>query len=219
VSRSRFRLHARRYSTQAYVLSLRATRLDPDNAEALAIYGHLCSFLTRDFNTALHCFERALRLNPNLGLAWTLRAATHCYVGEPEAALACLDRYRELAPFDPYFGFFETIYANAYTLSGAYEEAVQVGRRAVRANPDFVNGYKALLAALGHLGRTDEAAHYRALLASREPDFSIERFVETYPFQRDVDRQRYAEGLRLAGVPESEAAPARTPFGLKPGRR
>ena len=204
-------------STQASILSLRAIRLDPDNAEALAIYGHLCSFLNRDFSTALYYFERALRLNPNLGLAWALSAATHCYVGAPEAALACLDRYREHAPFDPYFGFFETIYTNAYTLVGAYEQAVRVGRRVMRANPDFVNGYKALLASLGHLGQIGEAARYRGLLASREPDFSIERFVKTYPFRRDADRQRYAEGLRLAGVRESEAAPARTSSGLKPG--
>jgi len=146
-------------------------------------------------------------LNPNLGLAWALNAATHCYIGQPGTAIACLNRYKELAPFDPYFGFFEAIYTKGYTLSGSYEQAVQVGRRVVRANPDFVNGYKALIASLGHLGRFEEAAHYRGLLARREPDFSIEHFVKAYPFQQDADRDRYAEGLRLAGVPENETVP------------
>ena len=199
---------------RAHELSLRAIRLDPNNAEALAIYGHLCSYLNRDFDAALHYFDRALKLNPSLGLAWTLSAATFCYIGEPETALARLDHYRELAPFDPYLSFFETIYPNAHMLSGNYEQAIKVGRRTVRANPEFVNGYKALIASLGHLGCIDEATHYRALLAQCEPSFSIERFVKSYPFQQDADRQRYAEGLRLAGVPESERAPSQPLAGL-----
>jgi tetratricopeptide (TPR) repeat protein len=44
----------------------RATQLDPSNAEALAIYGHLLSFLHKDVRMALHYFDRALQLNRNL---------------------------------------------------------------------------------------------------------------------------------------------------------
>ena len=35
-----------------------------------------------------------------------------------------------------------------------------------------------------------------------EPTFSVEEFGMTYPFKRDIDREHYMEGLRLAGVPE-----------------
>ena len=84
----------------------------------------------------------------------------------------------------------------------------------MRANPDFANGYKPLIASLGRLGRIEEAIRYRSLLASREPGFTIERFLMSYPFQRDADRRRYAEGLRLAGVPETDA-----PAPQAPGRR
>jgi len=199
---------------QAQALSLRAIRLGPDNAEAAAIHGHACSFLNKDFNAALHFFGRAQRLNPSLGLVWALSAATHCYIGEPEIALARLDHYRDLAPFDPYFSFFESIYTNAHMFRGDDEQAARVGRRVVRANPDFANGYKPLIASLGRLGRIEEAIRYRSLLASREPGFTIERFLMSYPFQRDADRQRYAEGLRLAGVPETD-----TPAPQAPGRR
>ncbi|MBV8753462.1 MAG: hypothetical protein JO328_11455 [Hyphomicrobiales bacterium] len=41
-----------------------------------------------------------------------------------------------------------------------------------------------------------------AKLLSLEPTFTVEHFGKTYPFKRDDDRQRYMEGLRLAGVPE-----------------
>ena len=182
-------------------LCLKAIQIDPDNAEALGIYAHTCAW-RKDFDAAVHYFDRSLRLNPNLAFIWALSAPTYCYIGEPDAALKLLERYRDLAPFDPYSCFFETAYVIAYTFKGDYERAVLVGRRAVKANPDFSAGYKPLIVALGHLGRSDEAAPHIAKLLSLEPNFTVERFAQTYPFKQQSDRERYSEGLRLAGIPE-----------------
>lgn len=184
-------------------LALRAINLDPENAEALGIYAHFSAFLDKDYDSALQDFERALRLNPNSAFVWAMSAPTYCYIGQPDKALQHLDRYRDLAPFDPNFRFMEGIYTIAYTFKGEYEKAVKVGRRAVKANPTFSNDYKPLIAALGHLGRKDEAAPYIQKLLSLEPKFTVEQFGKTYPFQRDEDRQRYMRGLELAGVPLS----------------
>ncbi|HML12141.1 MAG TPA: hypothetical protein VK456_02470, partial [Xanthobacteraceae bacterium] len=46
--------------------ALRAIKLDPNNAEALGIYAHICSIVDRDFDSALYYFDRSLRLNPSL---------------------------------------------------------------------------------------------------------------------------------------------------------
>src|SRR5262249_8992273 len=102
----------------------------------------------------------------------------------------------------PYFSTFQVAYAIAYTFKGDYEQAVLVGRDAVKALPDFSAGYKPLIASLGHLRRADEARPYIDKLLSLEPQFTIEHFAKTYPFKRPEDRRRYARGLRLAGVPE-----------------
>lgn len=187
----------------AQKLALRAIKIDPENAEALGLYAHICAFLDKDFDAALHYFDRALRLNPNLALIWALSAPTYCYVGQPDRALQHLDRYRDLAPFDPHFWYWENAYTIAYTFKGEYDKAVKVGRHAVKANPEFSNGYKPLIAALGHLGRRQEAGPYVEKLLSLEPNFSIERFSMTYPFQRAEDRERYVLGLELAGVPRT----------------
>jgi len=181
--------------------ALKAIQLDPDNAEALGIYAHCCSFANKDFDTALYYFDRSLRLNPSSALIWALSAATHCYIGEPDIALQQLERYRELAPFDPYYSLFETTHAIAYTVKGDYERAVMVGRRIVKAVPSFVNGYKPLIASLGHLGRREEAKPYIDKLLSLEPDFTVERFGQVYPLKKASDRRRYMKGLLLAGVP------------------
>jgi DNA-binding SARP family transcriptional activator/Flp pilus assembly protein TadD len=185
----------------AQKLAVKAIRIDPDNAEALGIYAHICAFLEKDFDSALHYFERSLRLNPNLPFVWALSAATHSYIGEPDIALQQLDRYRKLAPSDPSFSFWENIYTVAYMFKGEYEKAVTVGRRVVRANPDYSNTYKPLIAALGHLGRRDEAAPYIEKLLSLEPNFTAERFGNVYPIRKPEDRQRYMQGLVLAGIP------------------
>lgn len=187
--------------TTAQDLCLRAMRIDPENAEAAGIYAHCCSW-KRDFKSAIEFFDRSLRLNPNLAYIWALSAPTYCYIGKPEEALRRLDRYRELAPFDPYSHFFENAYAMAHLFNRDYEQAASIGRRVVKANPEFINSYKPLIAALGYLGLRDEAkGHIEAVLAL-EPTFSVEEFGASYPFKRDIDREHYMEGLRLAGVPE-----------------
>jgi tetratricopeptide (TPR) repeat protein len=182
--------------------AVKALKLDPGNAAALGLYAHYCSFADKDFDAALNHFDRALRLNPSLATIWALSGTTYCYIGEPEVALERLERYRDLTPIDPHFSWFETLYTIAYTIKGDYERAVIVGRRAVKAVPDFVNGYKPLIASLGHLGRRDEATPYIAKLLSLEPNFTVERFGQVYPLKKASDRRRYMRGLRLAGVPE-----------------
>jgi len=182
-------------------MCLRAIRIDPDNAEALGIYAHTCSW-KKDFDSALHYFDRALRSNPNLSFVWALSAVTHCYIGKPDEALKRMERYRALSPFDPYFCFFESIYATAYTFRGDYKDAIIYGRRAVKANPQFINGYKPLIASLGHLGEIGEARPLIEKVRAMEPKFTVKQFGNIYPFKNQLDRERYCEGLRLAGVPE-----------------
>jgi DNA-binding SARP family transcriptional activator/Flp pilus assembly protein TadD len=182
--------------------ALKAITLDPENAEALGIYAHVCSRRAKDFDKALLFFDRALRLNPSLAFNWALSAATYCYIGEPDVALQRLQRYRQLAAPDLYFSWFETLYTIAYTFKGDYERAVIVGRRAVNATPGFIAGYKPLIASLGHLGRRDEAQVYVRKLLELEPNFTVEKFGQIYSIKKASDQERYMAGLRLAGVPE-----------------
>src|SRR5262249_14537760 len=96
---------------------------------------------------------------------------------------------------------FEHHYTIAYNFKGDYERTVLVGRSAIKANPDFVNGYKPMIASLGHLGRREEAQIFVDKLLSLEPNFTVDRFGQMYPIKTTFDRDRYVEGLRLAGIP------------------
>lgn len=192
--------HSQQEFAKVRDLALRSIKLNPENAEALGMYAHYCAFLESEFDTALHYFDRSLRLNSSDAFIWALSSATCCYIGEPKAALARLDHYRELAPFDPFVCCYELLYTIAYLFNQDYERAATVGRRAVAAIPRFVNAYKPLIAALGHLGRREEAKPYLDKLLTLEPGFTVERFGEVYPIKKAADRRRYVDGLRLAGV-------------------
>jgi DNA-binding SARP family transcriptional activator len=182
-------------------LCLRAMELDPENSEAMGIYGHTLAW-KKEFDRAVQVFDRSLRVNPNLPYVWALSAATYSYIGQPAEALRRLNRYRDLAPFDPYFRFFEIFYETAYIFKRDYERAIVVGRRVVKAVPEFINAYKPVIASLGHLGRRKEAAPYVQKLLSLEPDFTIAKFGKAYPFKLVEDRDNYCKGLRLAGIPK-----------------
>jgi DNA-binding SARP family transcriptional activator/TolB-like protein/Flp pilus assembly protein TadD len=180
----------------------RATHIDPTNAEALAIYGHIKAFLHKDVSMALHFFDRALELNRNLPFIWALSALSYCYLGDHDTALERVKRCRELTNSLPYFWLFENPASIAYLMKGEYQEAVEIARRVVENTPAYGNGYKPLIAALGHLRRRKEAKRYVDRLLEIEPAFTVRRFGEVYPFTKDSDREHYMEGLRRAGVPE-----------------
>jgi tetratricopeptide (TPR) repeat protein len=187
---------------KAQELAFRAVKNDPESAEAHAVCGHICAFLEKDLDSAVHYFDVASRLNPNIAFIWAMSAATYCYLGQPDVALKNLARYKHLASLDPTAHFWDSVFTTAYNLKGDFEQAYRHGRRFVRENPDFSNGYKPLIAALGHLGRRDEAAPYVQRLLQLEPNFTIARFIGSYPLARQEDRENYARGLELAGVPK-----------------
>ncbi|WP_338663604.1 BTAD domain-containing putative transcriptional regulator [Pararoseomonas sp. SCSIO 73927] len=186
---------------EAERLAVLAMSLDPESAEAAAIYGHVASFLHKDFDSAAYYLDRSLELNPHQASSWALSAATQAYSGDPEEALRRMERYRALAPSHPHDRILGHVFTTAYTLNGDFEKALAFGRRAVRAAPGFVNGYKPVLSALGHLGMRKEAKPLLAALRRIEPEFNVRNFVETYPFRRPEDREAYEQGLIKAGAP------------------
>ncbi|MCX7384105.1 MAG: BTAD domain-containing putative transcriptional regulator [Alphaproteobacteria bacterium] len=179
----------------------RAIALDPSDARAFTIAGHVRAFLDHRIDEAMRLHERALSLNPNLPLAWGFAALADCYAGHPEQAISRVRHARRLSPFDPHAFFFDMALMLAQLLTGDFEGAVATGRQSLSLNPTLTSTYKVALAALGHLGLEAEIAPLRARLLELEPGFSIAASLARTPLQPD-DRARYAEGLRLAGLPE-----------------
>ena len=114
------------------------------------IYAHICSFLDKDFNSALHYFDRALRLNPNLAFVWALSALTYCYIGDADTALQRLERHRDLTRSSPTHPCSTTLTPSP-TQSRVTTTKQSLSAAASPKRADFVNGYKPLIAALGRV--------------------------------------------------------------------
>jgi TolB-like protein/Tfp pilus assembly protein PilF len=189
-------------SHRAAELAGRAVTLDPGDARSLALAGHVRGFLGKQAEEACTLHARAIALNPNLALAWCFSGLAQCYRGNHAEALRLIRQAIRLSPYDPHLFFFNMAMTMPHLLRGEYDEAVEIGRQAIGLNPGFTSTYKGHLSALGHLGRGREAERTLATLLSLEPHFSVTQAVARSPMQRSEDVERYAEGLRRAGLPE-----------------
>lgn len=183
-------------------LADRAVTRDPSDARALSIAGHVRAFLHRDLEAALELHERALALNPCLPMAWALSGMAHSYAGHHPEAIRRIDKARQLSPFDPHSFIFDMALMIPHLALGEDEKVVELGRRATALNPTLSSTQKGYLSALGHLGRTTEQRAVRDRLLRLEPRFCVREALQRSPFLREADRLRYADGLRLAGLPE-----------------
>jgi hypothetical protein len=135
-------------------------------------------------------------------LAWCFSGFANSYLGQQEEAIQRITHAQRLSPDDPHAFFFDVALMMPHFLSGAFENVVMLGRRAIELKPGFSSTYKGYLAALGHLGHDDEAARIRTRLLRLEPGFSVNDAVSRSPMTRREDLQLYAEGLRRAGLRE-----------------
>jgi len=179
----------------------RAVALDRDDAGAHCSLGRI-RYLSREYAGAISELEIALDLNPSLALAHYGLGAAFVFSGNPQKAFQYLESAVRLSPHDPNMGSYLVRTAEAKYLIGDDEGAVSFALKAL-AQPSFQwSRYAILIAALGQLGRQDEARRYVAEVTRLRPTFSI-AFVRTmHPFSRDMGIDRYYDGLRKAGVPE-----------------
>lgn len=192
--------------TRAGELAERALALDPSDARAVTIAGHVRAFLHHRIDEAVALHERALSLNPNLPLAWVLSGLAHVYAGHHDEAVRRIEQARRLSPFDPHSFFFDMALTLPLYCLGRYEAVVELGRRVAAVNPSLSSTYKGYLAALGQLTVQGDMTVGVELVAVRdrllqlEPGFTVREALARSPLQRAPDRLAYAEGLRAAGL-------------------
>lgn len=72
----------------------------PDDERVLAFSAFVFAFLNDEFERASVLAERAIELNPNQSLAWTILGWANAWLGEPERARAAFDHTVRLNPLD-----------------------------------------------------------------------------------------------------------------------
>ena len=184
-------------------LANRAITLDPNNALALAIVGHLHSFLLHDYDAALTFFCRAVVAGPGNAIVLSVYALTLAYVGRGQDAVGFATQAINLSPLDQKMFWLQNCLALAHFAEGSYAEAARWARASDRGAPRFTANLRTLIAALVAAGAEDEAREVAERLVSLEPGFRCGRYEQTLlPYRPPEIRAKFMAGLRAAGLPE-----------------
>jgi TolB-like protein len=184
-------------------LTERAVELGNDDAVALCWAGHVRAFFFKEVDRALLLINRALELDLNLAVAWQRSGWVRGYAGDSDGAIESLNKAMRLDPLDTRVFLTQSAMAFAHFVAGRDQEAAEWAALALRTKPNWMPALRVAIASNAMHGRPTEA---KAALRSYEqidPDVSIRKICEHYPFQRQKDRQRLVKALRKAGVREA----------------
>ena len=186
---------------QAERLSQRAVELDPRDAWALSVAGHIQSFVRKRFSVAMEMFDEALAINPSCASAWARSATTLAYLGRGEEAQERVRNAMRLSPYDQQMFAFCTTNGTAAIVTGRHDEAVGWLSKARRLNPGYRAAWRNLISALALAGERSEAREQAQEFLKIEPTFRVSDFGARYPL-REPHLGTLLQGMRDAGLPD-----------------
>lgn len=154
------------------------------------------------YEEALRAVDRALDLSPNLFLVLLSAGMVRAIVGDADAAIGYFTRAMRISPRDPGTGALIAGIGGAHMIAGRYEEGLAAARRAVQESPNYVSAYRVMLGSLVLLGRLDEAKAVAVRVLELSPGATISRYRSVSPFKDKAFRNRIADCMRAAGIPE-----------------
>jgi TolB-like protein/cytochrome c-type biogenesis protein CcmH/NrfG len=179
--------------------ALAAIRADSEDPWAHYALGSVYLF-TRCFDDSLAEFELALRLNPSFSPARGYYGVALTYCGRWEEGDVAARQALRLSPRDPFAAVYCGVVAYAQFIGGNYDEAMRMSREALRQRSDFVGAHRVLAASAGMTGKKQVAEAAMLELRRAQPNVSLAWIADRIPFKLDVDRERYLDGFRRAGL-------------------
>jgi TolB-like protein len=183
-------------------LAERVTESGKDDAVALSFGGVALGRVIGDLEGGAALIDRALVLNPNLAAAWHASGWVRAFQRDTDVALEHVARAKRLSPLDPLMFSMHQVTAHAHYIAGRYAEAATWAEKAFREQPNLPTTIRLMAATKALSGRLEEAQKAIARGRAIDPSMRISNLKDRVgPFQPE-DFARYAEALRMAGLPE-----------------
>ncbi len=155
-----------------------------------------------DLDRALLLIDRALELDVNLAVAWQRSGWVRGYAGDSDGAIESLNKAIRLNPLDPRVFLTQSAMAFAHFIAGRDEEAARWAAMALRVKPNWLPALRMTIASNAMWGQAEQAKLALNAYLGIDPEVTIVKLCEYYPFRREADRQRLIAAMRKAGVPE-----------------
>lgn len=179
--------------------AMKAVELEDGNWLAHAMCGIAFLWGRKAYEAAAQEENRAIALNPSSAVAHQFQGCVLSFAGRCDEAVSHLRAARRLNPHRESATLLLADLALCHLLLGRYEDAASFARQALQEFPGNLRAHQRLVAALGQLGRCEEAkAELNALLA-RQRKLSRSYLEATYPFLRPEHGEIFREGLEKAG--------------------
>ena len=158
--------------------------------------------VARDYDTGLDAVRRALERNPGSGFVNFLAGTALVFGGDPEDALALVERAMALGPLDPSFYMYLMVAGWAHLFSGRPAQALELAERSAALYPDWDSTYWGLIPAYVQLDRLPEARAALAKFLSLAPGMTVSGLRQLLPLRSHASLEMVLDGLRKAGLPE-----------------
>jgi TolB-like protein/DNA-binding SARP family transcriptional activator len=205
-------------ATQADRFARSAIECNSMEPMALAVHGHVASYLYKDFDLAFRRFETALSINANAAPAWLWSAAANACMGNGSQAITEINKAMALSPYDPLMYAYSAVAGMAYLADGQHERAIECGLRSLRENRTYTAAYRLLVMGLVLAGREDEARASARRLLDLEPGLTVAGFRRRYPGSASPHADLFCDALAKAGVPLSSQNGAENDARIDPTR-
>jgi len=179
-----------------------AVTLGRDDAVALTRGGHALGHFTGDLDGGIALLDRARLLNPNLAPAWYLGGILRALRGETDAAIEDLTHAVRLSPLDPEMFRMQIGMAFANLFAGHFEAAADWAEKALGNLPGLLAPAAVVAASHALGGQMEKARWAMQRLRGLDPTLRLCDLKDWLPIKRPEDMARFADGLRLAGLPE-----------------
>jgi tetratricopeptide (TPR) repeat protein len=182
---------------RAFELAKEAAALGENDPNCQGVFALIHKY-RQSYELAEYYGVKAVELNRNNPALVANLGQVYVFTGRPAAGLECLKEAKRL---DPFFSpsWYWAYVGIAHFVVHQYDEAIACLSRASNT-PFWVQTYLSACCALAD--RLDDARSHAAEVVRLVPEFSLTLFAGKEPFKLPTDRQRLADGLRKAGLPE-----------------
>ncbi|TMJ37571.1 MAG: adenylate/guanylate cyclase domain-containing protein [Alphaproteobacteria bacterium] len=186
----------------AIALARRAAAAGGDDAIALVVAGFVLVMVARDYRDGLDAVRRGLERNPGSGFVNFLAGTALVFGGDPEDAMALMERAMALGPLDPSFYMYLMVAGLAHLFSGRPAQAVELAGRSAALYPDWDSVYWGQIPAYVQLDRLPEARAALPKFLSLAPGITVSGLRRLLPIRNQASLEMVLDGLRKAGLPE-----------------
>jgi TolB-like protein/class 3 adenylate cyclase len=185
---------------EAYGIAKRAVSLEEKSEYAHWTLG-IIQFFRGKHDLAVSEVKRAIDLNPNCALAY---GALGDFLSgrNPDESIKNNEIAIRSSPKDPSIFFRYSGIAIAHFTAGRYSEASQWARKSVHRKPSWRIGHAVLASSLAQLNLLEEARDAVNSYLENFPNERISELGKVFDLRWFGDAQRFAEGLRKAGLAE-----------------